>query len=44
MAWIKNTLTLSSLLVTVPVLESARRRITVLGDPVPIGFDNGCLA
>ena len=43
LAWIKNTLTLSPLLVTVPLLESARGRITVLGDPVPIGFDNGVL-
>ena len=43
LAWIKNTLTLSPLLVTVPVLESARGRVTVLGDPVPVGFDNGVL-
>jgi hypothetical protein len=43
LGWIKNTLSLSRLMVTLPVLESLNGKARILGDPAPIGFHKGAL-
>jgi hypothetical protein len=43
LGWIKNTLSLSRLMVTLPVLESLNGEARILGDPAPIGFHEGAL-
>lgn len=45
LAWIRNTLSLSRLMVTLPVLESLREGADVqpVSDPVPIAFEHGAL-
>jgi hypothetical protein len=43
LGWIKNTLSLSRLMVTLPVLESLNGKARILGDPAPIGFHEGAL-
>jgi hypothetical protein len=43
LAWIQNTLSLSRLLVSVPVLDAVSGQVRALADPAPITFDAGTL-
>ena len=43
LVWIQDTLRLSRLMASVPVLESLPGHVRILGDPQPVVFDRGRL-